>query len=199
LIHEKKIVIYMNDIIIPTIDEESGLKMLREVLSIASSAGLQIKWEKAQILKRKIQFLGYTIENESIAPTEDKIRAVVNFPIPNNRKAIERFLGLTSYLRRFMKGYALTAKPLSDLLRKERKANNNRNIELDDECLLRFEELKNLLVTAPVLKLYSPRAITEVHTDASKYGFGGILMQKDSEDQLFHPVEFMSRKTTPVE
>lgn len=43
--------------------------------------------------------------------------------------------------------------------------------------------------------MYDPRAVTEIHTDASKYGFGGMLMQKDSEDQSFHPVEFMSRKT----
>lgn len=146
LINEKKIVVYMDNIVIPTKDEKSGLQILKEVLKKASVAGLQIKWEKAQILRRKIQFLGYVIENETIAPTEGKIKAVVHFSIPQNRKAIERFLGLTSYLRRFMKGYALIAKPLSDLLRKESKMLNSGNIVLDEQCLLSFNQLKNLLV-----------------------------------------------------
>jgi len=150
-------------------------------------------------LKRIITFLGYLIENGTIAPTDDKVKAVVNYPAPQSRKALQRFLGLTSYLRCFMKGYALEAKPLSDLLRKTDKSRDGRNIQLDDQCLISFENLKSLLATAPVLRLYDPCAVTEVHTDASKFGFGGILMQKDSEDQLLHPVEFMSRKTTQCE
>lgn len=47
--------------------------------------------------------------------------------------------------------------------------------------------------------MYNPTAETEIHTDASKYGYGAILLQKDSEDQLFHPVEFLSRRTSPSE
>jgi len=166
-----KIVVYMDDIII--------LSVLKEVLEVASKAGLRIKWEKGQFLKPKITFLGYLIKNGTIAPTDDKVKAVVNFPAPQSRKALERFLGLTSYLRRFMKGYALEANPLSDLLRKTDKSRDARNIQLDDQCLVSFENLKGLLATAPVLRQYDPCAVTEVHTDASKFGFGGILMQKD--------------------
>jgi len=123
-----KIVGYIDDIIIPTADEDSGLSVLKEVLEVASKAELRIKWEKGQFLKRKITFLGYLIENGTIAPTDDKVKAVVNYPAPQSRKALERFLGLTSYLRRSMKGYALEAKPLSDLLRKTDKSRDGRNI-----------------------------------------------------------------------
>jgi len=66
-------------------NEYEGLKALEKVLSVASRAGLQIKCKKAQFLKSKINFLGYTIENETIPPTNEKIKAVVNFPTPQSR------------------------------------------------------------------------------------------------------------------
>jgi len=58
-----------------------------------------------------------------------------------------------------MKGYALEAKPLSDLLRKTDQSRDGRNIQLDDQCLVSFENLKSLLATAPVLRLYDPCAV----------------------------------------
>jgi len=76
---------------------------------------------------------------------------------------------------------------------------DDKNLTLTEQGLLSFNLLKQLLVSAPVLKLFDPIAKTEVHTDESKYGFGGILMQRDSEDQQFRPVEFMSRMTNGCE
>jgi len=76
-----------------------------------------------QILQRRFDFLGYTIENGSITPIIEKPQAVANFPVPSSRKATQRFPGLTSYFRKFVDGYAVISKPLSDLLRK--------NVELE--------------------------------------------------------------------
>jgi len=42
-------------------------------------------------------------------------------------------------------------------------------------------------------------AITELHTDASKLGYGTIFMQKDAKDDSFHPVYYMSRKMSDAE
>jgi len=53
----------------------------------------------------------------------EKPQAVANFPVPSSRKAIQRYLGLTSYFRKFVEGYAVISKPLSDLLKK--------NVELE--------------------------------------------------------------------
>lgn len=62
-----------------------------------------------------------------------------------------------------------------------------------------FNELKSILSEKPVLRLYCPTAETELHTDASALGFGAILLQRDSEDRMFHPVYYASGKTTPTE
>lgn len=65
--------------------------------------------------------------------------------------------------------------------------------------MIAFNELKAKLSNYPVLNLYIPKALTEVHTDASMYAYGAVLLQKNSDDQQLHPVEYMSRKTSDAE
>lgn len=62
-----------------------------------------------------------------------------------------------------------------------------------------FNKLKSMLCSGPVLKLYRPGAETELHTDASRFGYGVILMQLDVDDGKFHPVYFASGKMTIAE
>lgn len=189
LIRDGTIVVYMDDIIIPSKDEIEGVEKFEIVLKRAERCGLRIKWSKCQILQRKVIFLGYVVQNGSIKPSDEKVKAVNNFPIPTDRKAVQRFLGLASYFRKFIEDYAVIAKPLTDLLRK------NVDFVISDEMLIACRQLKEALSSAPVLKLYDPDAVTEVHTDASKYGYGAILLQKSVDDQMLHPVQFMSRRT----
>lgn len=59
--------------------------------------------------------------------------------------------------------------------------------------------MKIALSNKPVLKLYKAGLKTELHTDASKFGYGAILLQKDHSDNAFHPVYYASEKTTPAE
>ncbi|KAK9711887.1 RNase H-like domain found in reverse transcriptase [Popillia japonica] len=62
-----------------------------------------------------------------------------------------------------------------------------------------FETLKSLLADKPVLQIYRQGANTEVHTNASQEGYGALLLPKSREDNRFHPVSYMSKKTTPAE
>lgn len=62
-----------------------------------------------------------------------------------------------------------------------------------------FIQLKLKLNKSPVLSLYRIAADTELHTDASKYGYGAILLQRNDEDRLLHPIYYASGKTTPTE
>ncbi|CAK1592439.1 unnamed protein product [Parnassius mnemosyne] len=62
-----------------------------------------------------------------------------------------------------------------------------------------FNELKRILCSSPVLRIYDPDLTTELHTDASAEGYGAVLLQKSPTDNQMHPVYYMSKKTTPAE
>ena len=59
--------------------------------------------------------------------------------------------------------------------------------------------LKRALVEAPVVQFYNQHRETELHTDASKWGYGAMMLPKLPDDQLLRPIYYMSRKTTPAE
>lgn len=183
----------MDDIIILAKDEDEALKRLRVVLGCAATAGLEIKWTKCKFLKRNIEFLGHVIENGSERPSTSKSEAVQRFPEPKNVKHIQSFLGLTGYFRKFIEGYALIAKPFSDLLRDQNE------FVFGDKQKEAFLRLQKQLSDEPVLKLYDQDAYTELHTDACEYGFGAMLLQRNNDDQLMHPVKYMPLKTSQLE
>ncbi|KMQ86624.1 blastopia polyprotein [Lasius niger] len=117
----------------------------------------------------------------------------MHFSEPRDVRQVQAFLGLSGYFRKFIPKYSLIARPLSDLLR----ANVKFHFDVAEKDA--FKRLKTILSERPVLNLYRVNAETELHTDASMYGYGAILLQRNSEDRLLHPVYYASGKTTPAE
>ncbi|XP_076393341.1 uncharacterized protein LOC143265399 [Megachile rotundata] len=189
LVVQGVVLIYIDDIIIPTIDEVECLRRLKLVLQTASDYGLNLNLKKCKWMHTRIEFLGHHIENGKIYPSEEKVKAVVHFPEPKSIKDVQSFLGLSGYFRKFISHYSIIAKPLSDLLRKDKP------FEFNNLQKTAFNQLKEVLCQSPVLKIYDPKSETELHTDASKDGFGAVLMQRSSDDEQLHPVYYMSLKT----
>lgn len=194
LMYQKIVAVYLDDVSVPGKNDDDGMEKLKRVLAKAEENGLIINWRKSTFLAKRIKFLGFILENGTIKPSNEKTEAVRKFPAPSNVQQIQSFLGLTGFLRRFVPNYATIAKPLSDLTKKDVK------FEFGYEQQEAFVSLKAVLCDNPVLKMYNPDAEkTELHTDASKWGFGAMLMQRDSEDQKMHPVYYLSYKTTPAQ
>lgn len=193
LIKSGIVLVYMDDVVVLANDEKEAIQRLKMVLDCASKAGLIINWKKCQFLQRSIEFLGHLVENGTVKPSTRKVSAVQNFPEPKTIKQLQSFLGLTGAFRKFIKDYAVIAKPLSDILRK------NNEFKFDQKLKTTFETLKFKLSNDPVLRLYNQDAETILMTDASKFGFGMILMQRDDEDDQFHPIYYASTKTSETE
>lgn len=70
---------------------------------------------------------------------------------------------------------------------------NDAEFEFGEKQVTAFVRLKSAQTSESVLKLYNPKH-TEIHTHASKYGFGAALLQKDPSYSLFHPVQYKGRK-----
>ncbi|GFV36567.1 retrovirus-related Pol polyprotein from transposon 297 [Trichonephila clavipes] len=109
---------YMDDIVIIAKNESEAIDRLKKVLKVSSDYGFEINFDKCQFLHRKIEFLCHIIENNKLFPSPSKSKSVVHYPEPKTTKEVQRFLGLTGYFRKFIPAYSVTAKPLSDLLRK---------------------------------------------------------------------------------
>jgi len=133
------------------------------------------------------------LEDGRIGPSPTKIKSVRRFPVPTTKKTIHSFLGLTGYFRKFIRNYARIAKPLSDIMKEDQK------FRFGKEQRWSFEQLKEILTTESILQIYRLDAITELHTDVSKEGYGAVLLQKRKEEDSFKPVHYMSHKTTDAE
>lgn len=118
-----------------------------------------------------------------IRPSDRHIVNVNNIPFPTNDKSSQRFLGLMSYFRKFIFRYNQIANPLYELMNRR-----GSQFKFEPKHFESFNKLKNALISKPVLSIYNPRAETQLHTDASSSGYGGILMQRQTCDNQFHPV-----------
>lgn len=119
LVNDKIVAVYFDDIIILAKSYEEALERLKIVLKVCSEYGLQINFKMCQFTKQRIEYLGQIMEGGKVYSSEDKVEAVTNYPVPKSLKDLQSFLGLTGYFRNFMQSYALIAKQLSDLLRKD--------------------------------------------------------------------------------
>ncbi|GFX05822.1 retrovirus-related Pol polyprotein from transposon 17.6 [Trichonephila clavipes] len=189
LIRDNILIVYMNDLLIPSQNEAEGLNKLRFVLQTAADFGLELNLKKCNFLQHKIEFLGYIIENGTLKPSPSKTQTVQNFPQPQTPRQLQSFSVLTSYFRKFIPIYARIARPLSDLLR------DNVKFKFGPTEMASFQELKNILLENPVLQVFQQGYPLELHTDARSLGLGAVLLKK-SDDGLFHPIHYFSRKTT---
>lgn len=163
-------------------------------MKVAAKNNLIINWKKFHFLKRKVEFLGHVIQDGTVSPSPSKMKAVQGFPVHKTKKHVQSFLGLAGYFRKFVEDHAIIARPLTNLLK------NDQPFRFHESELEAFVALKNILTSEPVLRIYNPDAITELHTDASQDGYGAALLQKlPNTDNQFHAVHFMSYKTSDIE
>lgn len=102
----------------------------------------------------------------------EKIRTIMEWPVPKDVADIRSFMGLVGYYRRFVEGFSRVAYPITSLQKK------GWVFKWTSECQRSFEKLKHLLTTAPILSIDDPNKDYMVCTDASKEGVGGVLMQE---------------------
>ncbi|KAF3626532.1 hypothetical protein FXO37_30327 [Capsicum annuum] len=107
-----------------------------------------------------------------------------NWPVSTTLKQLRGFLGLIGYHRRFIQGFGIIARPLTDFLKRD-------NFKWSNEAAIAFATLKERLTQAPVLALRDATKLFIVETDASGTGIGVVHMQEG------HPIAFISKAISP--
>ena len=184
---DKFVVVYLDDILIYSKNEEEHAEHLRLVLKKLREHRLYAKFSKCEFWLSEVTYLGHVISGKGIAVNPERVQAVLNWTPPESVKQVRSFLGLASYCRRFVENFSKVAKPLTELLKKDKK------FEWTPQCEHSFQELKRRLTSAPVLVPPDFSKDFVIYCDASRQGLGCILMQDR------HVIAYASRQLHPHE
>ena len=162
---------YLDDIIIFSETEEQHLDHIEEIFKRLEAADLKMKRSKCDFFKKHIHYLGHLISADGIRPLKDKLDSIRDMPAPSNSKEVKQFLGLVGYFRKFVPCFAALSRPLSKLTCKDKV------FEWTKECEKAFATLKEKLCAQPILQYADTTKGYTLYTDASKYGWAGVLTQ----------------------
>jgi hypothetical protein len=163
---DKFIVVFIDDILIYSKDEEEH-ELLRLVLQKLRDHRLYTKLSKCEFWLKQVAFLGHVISKGGKSMDPSEIWDVQMFSVGE----IQCFLGLAGYYRRFIEGFSKITKPITELLKKDKK------FKWTPVCEASFQELKKWLTTAPVLVMLDMEKSFSIYCDASGQGLGCVLMQ----------------------
>jgi hypothetical protein len=182
------LILYLDDVTTYTNNEDpkKHLNDLARTFTCMSKHGIVLNRKKCHFFKEEILFLGYIVTRHAIKPNPATIEKVKDFPLPKTIKQARSFLGLASYYRRFVNGFAKIARPLHDQLQTTKK------ISWTDEATKAFYTLKDKLTSFPILRKPDFSKPFEVVCDASILGLGAILSQRTEEGHEY-PIIFSSR------
>lgn len=140
-----------------------------------------MKHSKCAFGQDSIDYLGHIVSREGVKPDPIKFSAITSWPVPLTLKTLRGFLGIFGFYRKFVRGYATIAWPLTELLKKDK-------FSWSEAAQEAFECLKQALVRALVLALPNFSQPFQVQTDGSGVGIGAVLMQQG------HHVAYFSKK-----
>uniref|UniRef100_A0AAQ5Z5J2 ribonuclease H n=1 Tax=Amphiprion ocellaris TaxID=80972 RepID=A0AAQ5Z5J2_AMPOC len=160
---------------------------LKIVLERAREVNLRLNPHKCKFRLDQVGYVGHIFTSEGPKADPSKTAAITDMPVPTDVTSLQRFLGMVSYLGKYIPNFSDIAAPLRKLTHKETAW-----------CWFQqhqeaFDRLKSCLFSPPVLAYYDVREPITLTCDASCYGLGAACMQNG------RPVAFASRILTETE
>ncbi|KAA3488352.1 DNA/RNA polymerase superfamily protein [Gossypium australe] len=159
---DKFVVIFIDDILIYSRDESKHANHLRIVLQTLRDKQLFAKFSKCEFWLREVEFLGHIISAEGIRVDSSKISPVVDWKPQRNVFEVKSFLGLI----------------FNDCYTDDQIATERCKFEWSEKCQQSFDQLKTLLIKAPVLVQPESSKQFVIYSDSSLNGLGCVLMQE---------------------
>lgn len=186
------VVCLVDDVLVFGETEQEHDERLMAVLTRISESGLTLGREKCVFKANSIKFLGQLVDATGVKADPDKVLAIKGMKPPKNISELRRFLGMVNQLSKFSPNLAEKTKSLRDLLNKK-----NQWLWGSDQDRA-FKDIKELLSSDKVLAMYDPTRETTVSADASSYGLGAVLRQKQPDGSI-RPIAYISRALTDTE
>lgn len=186
------VVVYLDDLLVTGNTPEEHDERLRNLLHRLASYGILLNKEKCILNAKRLDFLGYELSSEGIRPKESRVAAIQSFRVPQNVSELRSFLGLVTYVGRFIPNLADKIETLRSLLRAGEK------FVWDEHRQRCFEEIKQAISDTNYLGYYDPKDRCIVIADASPTGLGAVLLQQDKYSKT-RIIAFASKTLTDLE
>ena len=184
---------YQDDVTIYSKTWDTHIAALAEVLSRFRTLKMKLKRPKCVFALPEVLCLGLVVSEKGVEPDETKVNAVLNIPPPETITDVRRFMGMASYYRHFIPGFAGLTHPLHSLTTK------GKTFKWTDEAQKAFVSVKKAVANITTQRLPDFTRPFILHTDWSMVAIGAVLSQKFDDDDTDMPIAFASRALTPAE
>jgi len=164
------VVYYLDDLLVTGNTREEHWSNLRNVMPRPQKFGLRLNANKCKFFQNRLEFLGHGFTPSGVSPTQQRVDDILNAVVPSNKSELKSFLGLMTYLTKFLPLASSVLHPLYQLLHKDTRW------VWSQECMSAFVKVKALVSKAPILVHYDVHKPLKLYCDASPYGLGACIM-----------------------
>ena len=196
LIALKLVFVYSDDILIIVRGRQNHARVVAEIMRRFARNGIKMSINKCSFFTTSFRHLGFYFDKEGIHLTDERCKTILNYAKPTNLKALQRFLGVLVYIRRFYPFLQLDLAPLTDAVKLTSSTGSLFWGPAQNEA---FEKAKQVAGKGLALNFVPGNKKLSLYCDSSNKGGGGVLYIGDHDDPCFKPIAFYSRKYSPHE
>ena len=175
--------VIVDDILVWGEDLKQHDERLEKVLQRAKERNLKLNRDKCKFRSTQVPYIGHLLTDEGLKADPGKVQAILDMPTPNSTEELLRFLGIITYLQKFVPNMSQLAAPLRQLLEKNVLWHW---VSVHDDA---FRQLKTAITQAPVLHYFDVSKPVTLSVDASSKGMGALILQEG-------PVAYASKTFT---
>lgn len=183
----------IDDIIVHGKTHDEHDAALLKLIKRCEEKGITLNLQKCIFSQQSLKFFGFVFSEKGMHPDPQKLDEIKQIPEPEDVKALQSFLGLMNYFKRFIPKYSTLTHPLRKLLHK------HETWSWTSECQSAFEKLRTSLTSKSCIAYYDPKKETTIYTDASPVGISAVIIQNTPNKDDHKLISYSSRALTPTE
>ena len=187
------VIVYMDDITIVSDTLDQHIKHIKIIFNVFKKYKIKLRMDKCVFGMHKVEYLGFMVDRYGISITDKYISKILKVPRPRNKKQLQRFIGLVTYLHSFIPNIYKYLLPLNNMIK------NNVPFQWTNDINNCFEYLKNIIQQGKYLIHPDYNKEFFVVCDASNEGIGGMLAQYCPIKKQLLPVEFASKTFSDIQ
>ena len=186
--------VIFDDILIHTSNLTQHKAVLKQVLERARQNSMTFRLSKCLFAQSEVEYVGHILTPSGVKPAPDKVQPILAMSYPKSKEELRTFLGMATYLSKYIQNFSQLTEPLRQVLKQNRdKSGRIDSFHFGPDQIKAFDQLKECLATAPVMRYYAQDEPIILSCDASSYGLGSVILQSGQ------PVAYGSKSLTNTE